>query len=108
MIEAVAKRRRKVKLLAIESKGSKCEICGYCKYAGALELHHAFGKKEFGLGEKGYTRSWKKIKEEIEKCVLLCANCHREVGGGIIKLPKTRNRMRNFLVNELKYQAANV
>jgi len=31
LIKAVAKRRRKVKLLAIESKGGKCQICGYSK-----------------------------------------------------------------------------
>ena len=75
-----------MKELAIESKGGKCQICGYFKYIGALELHHVFGTKEFGISEKGYTRSWEKIKAEIQKCVLLCANCHREVGGGLIKL----------------------
>ena len=86
MINAVAKRRRKVKELAIESKGGKCEICGYNKCIGALELHHAFGSKSFSISEKGYTRSWEKVRSEIEKCVLLCANCHREVASGLITL----------------------
>jgi 5-methylcytosine-specific restriction endonuclease McrA len=87
MMMAVAKRRRKVKLMAVESLGGKCTICGYNKYIGALELHHAIGVKDFSVGEKGYTRSWEKIRLEIKKCVLLCANCHREVGAGITKLP---------------------
>ncbi len=88
MINAVAKRRRLVRKMAIEQKGGKCEICGYSKYVGALELHHIYGKKEFGISDKGYTRSWEKVREEIRKCVLLCANCHREVGGGLVSLPR--------------------
>lgn len=74
--------------MAIEYKGGRCKICGYSKYSGALELHHINkSDKSFGIGDKGYTRSWDKIKQELEKCVLLCANCHREVEGGIEKLP---------------------
>jgi hypothetical protein len=88
LIKAVAKRRRKVKLMAIEHKGGKCQICGYSKYPGALDLHHISGQKSFGIGDKGYTRSWIKIKEEIDKCILVCANCHREIEGGITQLPK--------------------
>lgn len=45
----------------------------------ALEFHHlASARKDFGISSKGYTRSWKKIQEELDKCILLCANCHRE------------------------------
>ena len=36
-------------------------------------------KKDFGISNKGYTRSWKRVKSEIEKCILVCANCHREL-----------------------------
>ena len=79
LIKAVAKRRRKVKQMAIEYKGGKCQICGYNKYQGALEFHHINGKKEFGIGDKGYTRSWESIKSELNKCILVCANCHREI-----------------------------
>ncbi|MDO8564827.1 MAG: HNH endonuclease signature motif containing protein, partial [bacterium] len=74
--------------MAIAYKGGKCMICGYCKCDGALELHHVDPKqKSFSVGAKGYTRSWEKVKEEIDKCVLLCANCHREVSAGITQLP---------------------
>lgn len=79
LIKAVAKRRRKVKQMAIEYKGGKCQICGYNKYQGALEFHHINGKKEFGIGDKGYTRSWESTKSELDKCILVCANCHREI-----------------------------
>lgn len=89
LIKAVAKRRRKVKTMAIEYKGGKCLLCGYNNFQGALELHHIEPeKKGFGIGHKGYTRSWEKVKAELDKCVLLCANCHREVGAGIKQLPE--------------------
>jgi len=88
LIKAVAKRRRRVKLLAIESKGGKCQICGYNKCPAALDLHHIRGQKSFSISHKGYTRSWQKVREEIDKCVLVCANCHREVEVGFTQLPK--------------------
>lgn len=89
LIKAVAKRRRKIKILSIEYKGGKCQICGYNKYQGALELHHINQKeKHFGIGDKGYTRSWEKVKAELDKCILFCANCHREVEAGITQLPE--------------------
>ena len=87
--QAVAKRRRKVKEFAVAYRGGKCQICGYNKCIWALDLHHIDPKtKEFGLGEKGYTRSWEAIKRETDKCVLICSNCHREVEAGITQLPK--------------------
>jgi 5-methylcytosine-specific restriction endonuclease McrA len=87
--EAVKKRRRKLRDMARELKGNKCAICGYNKCSKALTFHHLDPKeKSFGLSERGLTRSWEKIKKEIDKCVLLCANCHTEVHAGITKLPK--------------------
>ena len=88
LIKAVAKRRRKIKLMAIEYKGGKCQACGYNKYPGALDLHHINGNKSFGIGEKGYTRSWEKVREELDKCILVCANCHREIEAGIMQPPQ--------------------
>jgi hypothetical protein len=85
MIYANTLRRRKIKSFSIEYKGGKCQICGYNRYAGALDLHHIKGVKKFTMGEDGYTHSWDKIKRELNKCMLLCANCHREIHGGIIK-----------------------
>lgn len=75
--------------MVVEYKGGKCKICGYNKYVGAFDLHHCKDSpKEFGLSVRGLTRSWEKIKKEANKCILLCANCHREVHGGKTQLPK--------------------
>ena len=87
-IEAVQKRRDKIKLLAIEYKGGKCIICNYNKCVQALEFHHLDpNEKEFGIAHKGITRSWEKTKIELDKCILLCSNCHREYHAGLIQLP---------------------
>ena len=89
LIRAVAKRRRRLKTLAIAYKGGRCQVCGYNKYQGALDLHHLnHAEKGFGIADKGYTRSWGKVKAELDKCVLVCANCHREIEGGITPSPK--------------------
>ncbi|TNF55220.1 HNH endonuclease [bacterium] len=66
--------------MAIKYKDAKCSRCGYSKCLEALEFHHINSDgKDFGISDKGYTRSWEKIKEELDKCTLLCANCHREI-----------------------------
>lgn len=77
--EAVKKRRKKIKEMAIEYKGGKCQLCGYDKCKDALEFHHLDPKeKDFGISSNGLTRAWTKVQEELDKCVMLCANCHRE------------------------------
>ena len=79
-IDAVAKRRKKIRLKAITFAGGKCIKCGYNKYPEVLEFHHIDpSKKDFNVSSKGHCRSWERVSEEIKKCILLCANCHREL-----------------------------
>ena len=87
--EAVQKRRDKTKFIALAYKRNKCQCCGYQKFRGALEFHHVDPtEKDFGISQDGYTRSWEKVKEELDKCVLVCSNCHREIHEGITKCPE--------------------
>jgi hypothetical protein len=80
LLKAVQRRRKKIRQMAIEYKGGRCSRCGYDRCVEALEFHHAeAGEKEFGISAKGYTRSWEKTMQELDKCNLLCANCHREI-----------------------------
>ncbi len=93
IIKAVSKRRRKLREMAIIYKGGKCSRCGYKKCAQALEFHHLLKNKDFGISEKGLTKSWSKIKIEIDKCILVCANCHREIRIGDNAASRGNSRM---------------
>ena len=87
VIRAVSKHRRVNRQKLVTYKGGKCSICGYNKCIGALDLHHIDdSKKEFTISDHGLTLGCDKIVAEADKCVLLCANCHREVHAGIIEL----------------------
>lgn len=75
----IAWRKRK-KIDAVAYKGGKCSICSYDKCIAALEFHHLDPtQKDFGISKDGTTRSWELIKAELDKCILVCANCHREI-----------------------------
>ena len=66
-----------------EKRSQGCSICGYNKYGSVLEWHHTEStNKEYNPGElikDGTMTNWIKYQEEISKCILLCANCHREL-----------------------------
>lgn len=75
---SVNNRRAEYKRRSIAYKGGKCERCGYCKSPRALTFHHIDPKqKSFGLSCSA-TKSWESVKAELDKCILLCANCHME------------------------------
>ncbi len=87
--KAVSDRRKKIRKMALEYKGGKCSLCSYNNCLKALEFHHLNSdSKDFGVAAKGYTRSWSVVKKELDKCVLLCANCHREVHEDLTQLPR--------------------
>ena len=78
--------RKRTKEKAVEYKGGKCKICNYDRCVSALEFHHLEpSKKDFTLSQS-MNIAWDKIKEELDKCILVCANCHREIHEGIIKI----------------------
>lgn len=77
--------RRNIKKELIKYKGGKCQICGYDRCQEALDFHHTNSRnKDFNIS--GGTKSFNTLKEEVDKCVLVCANCHREIHAGLINL----------------------
>jgi len=72
------KKRQEIKEKAIIYKGGKCIRCGYNRCHAALEFHHRDPiMKNFQIG--GYITNWTMIRKELDKCDLVCANCHRIV-----------------------------
>ena len=85
---SVSERRRRVKEILVAEAGGRCVICGYDCYIGALQFHHRDPRhKTFHLAQNGMTRSLERSREEVKKCVLLCANCHAEIEARMVKLP---------------------
>ena len=73
----------------ISLAGGRCQICGYDRCDKALEFHHEDPSvKSMGVSELLIANARaSEIEAEVSKCVLLCANCHREVEEGLTELP---------------------
>jgi hypothetical protein len=75
-------------------------LCGYDKYAGALQFHHLDpAAKAFVLSRDGSTRSLSEARAEAAKCVLLCANCHAEVEAAKVMLPAADSDANGSLID---------
>jgi len=78
----VRKFRRNLKRRAVVYKGGKCLRCGYNRYVEALEFHHRDpDEKDFTISKYmrscGKSTSWDTIALELDKCDMLCSNCHK-------------------------------
>ena len=75
----VTRTRINKKRKCVDYKGGKCEKCGYNKCLSSLHFHHIDeSNKSFSISSN-YCRSWKTIKAELDKTILVCANCHGEI-----------------------------
>lgn len=71
--------KNKNKQKAVNYKGGQCTKCGYNKCIAALEFHHVNpNEKKFSISKRrGFT--FENIKSELDKCIILCSNCHKEL-----------------------------
>lgn len=71
-------RRRTQAYVAKRKIDSGCERCGYDDNPAALEYHHTNKENKFmdvsTMITQGYSTD--RIKSELDKCVVLCSNCH--------------------------------
>ena len=79
--------RRLIKKKAVEYKGGEC-FCCHQKYPQSVyDFHHLDpSQKDFNLGNKHSTVKWETVKKELDKTILVCANCHRLIHSGDIML----------------------
>lgn len=75
---SIKTRREKIRKFLNEIKTVGCSLCGYSACLAAIEFHHVTGDKSFEINQlSGY--SIERVKKEMEKCVVVCANCHRQI-----------------------------
>lgn len=66
--------------------------CHFCheNYYRCLEFHHLDGYEKIdNIGRMRNNHNINMIKEEMQKCIVVCANCHRKLHDGILTLGKT-------------------
>lgn len=80
--ESYKAKKRALKHYLVEYKGGKCEKCGYQKCEAALQFHHKDpSEKDFTISTVNLNSellTMDVLYKEVDKCILLCANCHAE------------------------------
>lgn len=94
MKRLVRSTHQRLKQKAIDYKGGKCQECEYNKCNAALTFHH-INPEEKSFTISGKSISWERIKVEIDKCLLLCFNCHAELHSKMVQ-PKGLEPMKSF------------
>jgi len=65
------------KLFELIQRRGGCQDCGVLGPLAIYDFHHVRGIKRFNVSDRVGNRPWATIKKEIDKCVLICCNCHR-------------------------------
>ena len=72
-----AMNKRNLKQLHLDYE-MKCSCCGFEGHFSQLDFHHKDASKKDGdIAHMLWRSNYKKIKIELNKCILLCSNCHR-------------------------------
>lgn len=80
-VESWRQREKRIglKKRGIEFLGGKCKLCGYDKCIASLDFHHIDPSQKDNDFLKKCEKTWEIMKDKIKDCILLCANCHREL-----------------------------
>jgi hypothetical protein len=75
------------KNLIQERKKAGCSICKYNRCLSALEFHHKKPEeKSFAISKAHQVHSLEELIKELDKCILVCSNCHKEIHAHLIKI----------------------
>ena len=77
--QQVVARQQVFKEKCVAYKGGKCERCGYKKSLKALQFHHKDPNKKENIVSYFKLHKFEAAIPELNKCAMLCANCHVEV-----------------------------
>ena len=95
----------KRKYEAVQLRGGRCERCGYNENLAALDFHHRDPQtKNFQIDMRSFSNTnLDTLKEELDKCDLLCANCHREVHHPNLKLDEIEDLINTEAKNKVSF-----
>jgi len=81
--------RTRAKVWLIDYAGGRCQVCGYDKWRGNLIFHHTdpHTKDSTVSDMLRRPRAMDTILIEVDKCVLVCRNCHGEIHAGLAESP---------------------
>ncbi len=98
---SVVRSQRRKKQQAVDYLGGCCVICGYNKCLAALEFHHTDPTvKEHKLTYIVCRWTWKRVLEELRKCILVCSNCHREIHFGLHDVEQIHRQFASIIERE--------
>lgn len=101
--KSVIKSQKRKKEKAVQAFGGKCCICGYDRCLGALEFHHVDrNTKQVSPSYIILRWAWERIKTELDKCILVCANCHREIEEKQIDISFLSRQVKPFVKRQCK------
>ena len=80
------KRGQDRRLQAIKELGGKCQVCSFDRYPCSLDLHHLDSRTKARNFRSMRGWSWERILAELEKCILLCKNCHAALHAGLLRI----------------------
>jgi hypothetical protein len=96
-----AREDKKVKEFILSIKSQGCNICGYSKCFEALVFHHRNPNNKLSeISKLKQYRSVEKVKREIDKCLLVCSNCHAEI--------HMKERLENILTEKEILRSPNI
>lgn len=81
--KTTANRFRSYKQQAVEYKGGKCSLCGYYRCLAALDFHHLDPTQKDPKWRAMKNWLFERVKDELDKCILVCKNCHAEIHYGL-------------------------
>lgn len=79
--------RREIKHRGVQFLGGICRNCGNVFDDCCYDFHHLNpNEKDFNISsaQTNGAKTWLKVRDELKKCVLLCANCHRLIHNKLI------------------------
>lgn len=99
---------RDIKNICVDYKGGKCQLCGYSKCHRSLHFHHIDpSMKDFDISRfTDVPFSWHRLRQELDKCILVCANCHGEIHAGLIPAYAVRSQSRAVRVGSIDAEFA--